>query len=154
MSERQSKGYFRVCFKATKDGQYTITVNTEGVDMDYLHLIDNIAGTDIDLFATSSYSFNAKADDYESRFRLVFSANSENEIGNEDFAFFSNGQLIVTGEGTLQVVDMLGRMLVTKQLSTTNSQLPTANFQAGVYVLRLINGENVKTQKIVVNKRK
>lgn len=151
-SDRQ--GEMPVCFKAAKDGQYTITVNTEGVDMDYLHLIDNIAGTDIDLFATSSYSFNAKADDYESRFRLVFSANSENEIGNEDFAFFSNGQLIVTGEGTLHVVDMLGRMLVTKQLSTTNSQLPTSNFHAGVYVLRLINGENVKTQKIVVNKRK
>ena len=146
----EAQGEMPVCFKAAKDGQYTITVNTEEVEMDYLHLIDNIAGTDIDLIANPSYTFNAKGDDYESRFRLVFSANSENEIGNDDFAFISNDQLIITGEGTLEVIDVMGRILVTKRLSTTNSQLPITNFRAGVYVLRLINGENVKTQKIVV----
>ena len=45
--------------------------------------------------------------------------------------------------GTLQVFDILGHQLLSKEL-------PTANFPSGVYVLRLINGENVRTQKIVV----
>ncbi len=145
----EARGEMPVNFKAAQDGQYTITVNPENVEMGYLHLIDNIAGTDIDLLANPSYSFNAKSDDYESRFRLVFSANNENQNENEkDFAFFSNGQLIVTGEGTLHIIDMMGRVISTEVINGTSSK--AINAKAGVYVLRLTNGENVKTQKIVI----
>ena len=145
----EAQGEMPVNFKARYDGQYTITVNPENVEMGYLHLIDNIAGTDIDLLANPSYTFNAKGDDYESRFRLVFSAKSDNDANlNENFAFFSNGSLIVTGEGTLQVVDMMGRVISSEVVNGTSSK--AINAKAGVYVLRLVNGENVKTQKIVV----
>ena len=141
-----------VNFKATKDGEYTISFNPENVEFDYLHLIDNLTGSDVNLLQTPSYTFTARNDDYESRFRLVFVANDADlgGEGNDDFAFISNGQFIITSEGTLQIIDMMGRVIVTKQLSTTNSQLPTANFKAGVYVLRLVNGDNIKTQKIVI----
>ena len=44
----------------------------------------------------------------------------------------------------------MGRQLFSKELSTFNSQLSTLNYTPGVYVLRLINGDNVRTQKIVV----
>lgn len=147
---QEARGEMPVNFKAHRNGQYTITVNPQEVEMDYLHLIDNIAGVDVNLLANPSYSFNAKADDYESRFRLVFSANSENESGNENdnFAFISDGQLIVTGEGTMQVIDMMGRVISSEMVNGTTSK--TIDAKAGVYVLRLINGTDVKTQKIVV----
>ena len=147
----EAQGEMPVNFKASENGAYTIGFSSENVEFGYLHLIDNMTGADVDLLQTPSYSFDAKVTDYTSRFRLVFSANDETGNESEDnFAFISNGQLIVTGEGTLQVVDVMGRVLVNKQLSTTNSQLPTANFKAGVYMLRLIQGNDVKTQKIVV----
>ena len=148
----ETQGEMPVCFKAVTDGQYTISVKPEGVEVSYLHLIDNIAGTDIDLLATPSYTFNAKGDDYESRFRLVFSANSGNESGNanDNFAFFSNGELIINGTGTLQVFDVLGRNVFSKEDLPLNSHLSTLTFKAGVYVLRLINGTDVKTQKMVI----
>ena len=38
-----------VNFKAKQNGTYTLTVNPEGVEMDYLHLIDNMTGADVDL---------------------------------------------------------------------------------------------------------
>ena len=136
-------------FKATRNGEYTLMVNPESVEMEYLHLIDNITGTDMNLLATPSYTFTAKADDYASRFRLVFSANNNNLNNDDNFAFISNGQLVVNSEGTLQVFDALGRQLYAKELSTANYQLPIVT-SPGVYVLRLINGGNVKTQKIVV----
>ena len=147
----EAQGEMPVNFKAKVDGQYTLTVNTEDVEMDYLHLIDNIAGMDIDLLRTPSYTFNAKGDDYASRFRLVFSAkdiNSEN--ANDDFAFFSNGLLIITNEGeaTLQVIDVTGRILSSEVINGSFSK--TINAKVGVYVLRLVNGDNVKTQKIFV----
>ena len=145
-----AQGEMPVNFKAHRDGQYTITVNPEEVEMGYLHLIDNIAGKEVDLLANPSYTFNAKADDYESRFRLVFSANMVNADLNDDFAFFSNGQLVIANEGEaiLQVIDVTGRTVVTESINGTCGK--AVNVKAGVYVLRLINGTNVKTQKIIV----
>ena len=139
-------------FKATENGSYTLTVNPENVEMNYLHLIDNLTGTDVDLLVNPSYTFNAKATDYTSRFKLVFVANDA-QIGGEgsdDFAFISNGELIVIGitdNSVLQIIDLTGRVLSSPKAS---NRINIDGLSAGVYVLRLINGENVKTQKIVV----
>ena len=154
------QGEMPLNFKAKENGTYTISVNPEGVEMDYLHLIDNMTGADIDLLAAnggdainrvSTYTFEAKTTDYESRFRLVFAADEAVCGPSEEFAFIdASGNIIVNGEGTLQVFDVLGHQLVTKQLSTLNSQHSTLNYKSGVYVLRLINGDDVKTQKMVI----
>ena len=153
------QGEMPLNFKAHADGQYTLTVNPEGVELSYLHLIDNMTGADVDLLAAgpstgsgASYTFTAKTTDYESRFRLVFAANNEDgsSTGSEAFAFISNGNIIVNGTGTLQVIDMTGRVMRTVGLSQCGSRTTTAGMTPSVYVLRLINGNNVKTQKIVV----
>ena len=146
-------------FKAKENGTYTIAVNPENVELAYLHLIDNMTGADVDLLTPAGnspserglggvYTFTAKTTDYESRFKLVFAVGSS--TGSDTFAFISNGNIIVNGEGTLQIFDAMGRQLFSKELSTFNSQLSTLNYTPGVYVLRLINGENVRTQKIVI----
>ena len=136
-----------VNFKAETDGTYTITVNVDNVEMAYLHLIDNMTGADVDLLTSPNYTFTAKTTDYESRFKLVFSADEDVCEPNEAFAFISNGNIIVNGTGTLQVIDMTGRFIV--QGDAIN-RVSTDGMTAGVYVLRLINGENVRIQKIVV----
>ena len=147
-----AQGEMPVNFKANENGQYTLTVNPENVEMGYLHLIDNMTGADIDLLATPSYSFEAKTTDYESRFRLVFAANNEDGVstGSTTFDFFSNGSWIINNEGeaTLQVIDLNGRILSSE---TINGSVSTSlNATTGIYMMRLINGDNVKTQKVVV----
>ena len=147
----KAQGEMPVNFRATKNGTYTLTINPEGVEMNYLHLIDNMTGANIDLLQTPSYTFNASMNDYESRFKLVFAAGSSTgSEASETFAFFANGELIVSNEGeaTLQVVDMTGRILSSQSLNGNGSV--KVNAPVGVYVLRLINGNEVKTQKIVV----
>lgn len=138
-------------FEAKESGSYTISVNPESVEMNYLHLIDNMTGTDVDLLATPSYTFESKTSDYASRFRLVFSANGNTDNENEEpFAFISNGNIIVAGDyanATLQIVDMLGHVVVSTDVAHNVS---TNGIASGVYVLRLINGNDVKTQKIVI----
>ena len=117
--------------------------------MNYLHLIDNLTGADVNLMATPEYTFNANTTDYASRFRLVFSA-KDASTGSESFAFISNGQLIVTGitdNSVLQIIDITGRVLSSRNAS---NHINIDGLTPGVYVLRLINGENLKTQKIVV----
>ncbi len=153
-----NEGEMPVNFKAEKNGVYTLNFSSENTEFSYLHLIDNMTGNDVDLLATPSYSFKARTDDYASRFKLVFSAN---DADSDNFAFISNGNLIVNGQGTLQIFDILGHQLFSKELylpsvgeglrrSTPHSSLLTPHFPTGVYMLRLINGSDVKTQKIVV----
>ena len=76
----EGQGEMPLNFKATENGTYTISVNPEGVELAYLHLIDNMTGADIDLLHHSAviagedpqspapmYTFTAKTTDYESR---------------------------------------------------------------------------------------
>ena len=159
-----------VNFKAKQNGTYTISVTPENVEMNYLHLIDNLTGADVDLLSPvgspfakgaggfnepATYTFTAKTTDYASRFRLVFSicgdANGDNDGDNETpFAFVSNDNIVITADtqnATLQIVDAMGRVVVCTDGVHTVS---TNGMTAGVYVLRLINGNDVKTQKIVI----
>ena len=136
-----------VNFEAGTTGNYDLNVKTNA-QFDYLHLIDNMTGTDIDLLATPSYSFDARTTDYTSRFRLVFAP--ANQSG-DDFGFFSNGNLIIPGiegEATLQVIDVIGRVLSSETFSGSYNK--AVNASAGVYMIRLIQGNDVRTQKIVI----
>ena len=100
----------------------------------------------------ASYTFYAKTTDYASRFKLVFSANdaSTGSASDGTFAFISDGNIIITdadADAILQIVDVTGRVIVCRDGVHTVS---TDGMTPGVYVLRLINGDDVKTQKIVV----
>ena len=145
-----SEGELPINFKTEENGTYTLAFSNEGVTFNYLHLIDNMTGTDVDLMQTPSYSFEARKTDYASRFRLVFSTNGNTADNDDVFAFFSNDKLVVLNEGkaTLQVVDVMGRVLCTEQIN--GDAEVNMNQPAGIYSLRLINSEIVKTQKIVV----
>ena len=126
-------------FKARCRGEQTLRVDTQGLVLDYLHLIDQLTGADIDLLATPEYTFDAAPTDYAARFQLVFDA-SINEDDNLPFAYYADGHIVVTyeGEATLQVIDMLGRVV------------DKNNLAPGIYVLRLITEDAVRVQKIKV----
>ena len=139
MLVRDGAATLDLCLEPRCRGEQTLMVDTQGFALDYLHLIDHITGADIDLLATPKYTFDANPDDYVARFQLVFNA-SINEDDNAPFAYFADGQIIVTyeGEATLQVIDMLGRMV------------DKNNLAPGIYVLRLITDDAVRVQKIKV----
>ncbi len=166
VSDKQ--GEMPLNFKAEKNGTYTLSFDTEAVSFSYLHLIDNLTGADVDLLHPNanpnheaviagedpqspapSYTFEAKTTDYASRFKLVF---AQGESANEDnFAFMRDNHLLVLGiegQATLQVIDLMGRILSSETINGNVSK--AVNAPAGVYVLRLINGDEVKTQKIVI----
>ena len=141
-------GEMPVNFKAETSGTYTLSFNAKNVEFNYLHLIDNMTGNDVDLLVNPSYTFDASMTDYASRFKLVFATGDNSN--DDNFAFFSNGNFIINNEGeaTLQVVDVMGRILSSETINGCASVNVSAAH--GVYVLCLINGNNVKTQKVVV----
>jgi len=118
----------------------------------YFHLIDNMTGADVDLLVNPNYTFEANTGDNANRFRLVFDANAieENASTSSAFAYFNGSEWVIAnnGESTLQVIDMMGRVLSSETLSGNTNV--TLNQVPGVYMLRLVNGSDVKVQKVMV----
>ena len=143
----EEMGEMPVNFKAESNGRYTLDFTAQAVTFNYLHLIDNKTGKDVDLLESPAYSFDALTTDYATRFKLVFATGNDN---GDSFAFNSNGLWIISNEGeaTLQVVDVTGRILSSETISGSCSKAVSA--APGVYMLRLINGDNMKVQKVVV----
>lgn len=149
-------GSLPVNFEPAEDGTYVISGRVQNMqNVRYLHLIDNELGIDIDLLRTPNYKFDAKKVDRADRFVLVFSTNVLNTMAikggdRDDFGFFSNGNWIISNEGDaiLQVIDVNGRILSSEEISGCVSKRIEA--APGVYVLRLINGKDVKVQKVVI----
>lgn len=143
-----------VHFNTYAEGVFTLTWNTQNGDFSYLHLVDNLTGVDIDCLETEKYVFSATPDDYNSRFRLVFSYTGieENEDAElaETFAFMHNGALIVNGEGCLECIDLQGRVLFVTDVYGSQNRVSLPDFSSGLYLLNLRNGKQVKVQKLIV----
>ncbi|MCR4848876.1 MAG: fibronectin type III domain-containing protein, partial [Bacteroidales bacterium] len=142
-------GELPVNFKAESNGNYTLSFNNEEVEFSYLHLIDHLTGADVDLLANPSYSFEAKSTDYANRFKLAFSTGTS--ANDDDFAIVSNNNLKIfgiEGNATLKVMDLNGRTISTE--SFNGSYDKTFNLSSGIYMIQLIQGTEVKTQKIVL----
>ena len=130
-------------FKAKETGTYTIAVETRGrASLHGVHLIDILVGEDIDLGETPTYTFIGSVADSEARFKIVFGASTGSE--SEIFVYQSGEEIIVSGEGELQVSDMLGRVVLHRQVNGVETMAKPS--QTGVYIFKL----NEKTQKIVI----
>lgn len=137
-------------FKAESNGSYALNFTNEDMAFSYLHLIDNITGANVNLLETPSYNFEAKTTDYASRFKLVFATGASED--SESFAFI-NGMGNITifgieGEATLQVIDVLGHMLSSETFSGSHER--KLNMAPGAYLLRLINGDRIRIQKLII----
>ena len=156
----EGQGEMPINFRADENGTYTLSLSCENVEFSYLHLFDNKTGTDVDLLPLLrgqggfnnpvTYTFDATTTDYESRFKLVFATGSS--VAGDSFTFInSNGNFSIfgiEGEATLQVFDVMGRVLSTETFSGSIEK--RLNVAPGVYFIRLLSDEDVKTQKIVV----
>lgn len=144
-------------FKPAKNGTYTLNFDLANVDLAYLHLIDNLTGADVDLIGivastgSVSYSFDAKMTDYASRFKLVFAEKQQSEeTDDSDFVYFADGQMFAfsTEENSvIQIIDAAGRIVLNENVNGfVNKSL---SLKSGVYVARMICGDEVKLQKFV-----
>lgn len=135
---------FNLSFKAMTMGKYTISMNAKG-NFRYIHLIDRLTGDDTNLLI-EDYSFIGSPQDNAERFIVKLSYDNDSSTSSETFAYQSGNEIIVNGEGTLEVYDVTGR----KVMTTTINGVETINgLNSGVYIFRVI-GETLRTQKIVV----
>lgn len=134
---------FNLNFKAKTTGKYTLSYEATG-EYSYLHVIDRLTGEDVDMLLEGEYSFIASPSDNENRFivNMRYSNNVENSE-NSIFAYQNGNDIVVNGEGEMQIFDVMGRMVGSQRINGVQTiNIPLR----GVYIFRL----NEKTQKIVV----
>ena len=148
-----NSGEVTVNFEPAEDGVYSLSINAENLVVRSLILTDKVERVDIDMLRTPSYQFKASTTDPADRFVLSYKTGSNlfKEMDDRtEFGFFNNGSFMIDNEGeaTLQVIDMNGRVLSSETINGNASVKVDA--APGVYMLRLLNGDNVKVQKVVV----
>lgn len=151
--------YQPLWFEASEAGTYTLGWETANADFESLTLVDNITGIVTDMLANDSYVFEANPDQYVSRFKIVvgdYKDIDENEasepVEGPSFAYYANGEIHLVemqNFASLQIVDMLGRVILSRDASHA-SAISTTGMASGVYVLRLTTGKGTKIQKMVI----
>ena len=133
---------FNLGLSAKSFGQYTLKYKAKG-NVKYLHVIDRLTGNDVDMLLEGEYSFIASPTDNENRFLVVLESLEALETLDGTFAYQNGNDIIVNGEGNLQIFDVMGRLIATQRINGVG----TVNVSmTGVYIFKL----NEKTQKIVV----
>ena len=131
------KGEMPLYFRTNETGTYTINFENDA-KLENVYLIDKFENKTIDLSENDSYTFVGSAADRPNRFVISFRS-SENSV----FAYQSGNDIVVSGEGELQVFDIMGRNI----MNTMINGVQTVNVKSqGVYIFKL----NEKTQKVIV----
>ena len=135
-----------VSFIASVMGRYTISMKTNG-EFDNLVLVDRFTGIETNMLL-EDYSFTASGQQDHNRFVVRLSMNN-NDIQKERFVYQSNNELIINGEGLVQIIDIMGRIVYTNEINGI-SRVNVSNFYSATYVVKVVNENEVKTQKVVI----
>ena len=134
-------------FKAEQMGNYTISVKPEG-KFQSITLIDRFTGVETDMLL-EDYNFIATSGSNHERFILKFG--SEQQTTDDDqFVYQSGEELVIDAEGTIQIIDMMGRVVYSNEHSNGNDRISVSEFDNAAYIVRVVNEEGVKVQKVVV----
>lgn len=90
------------------------------------------------------YTFVGSASDAANRFVVRLSEVATNIDNNATFAYQSGDEIVVSGEGELQVFDVMGRLVAKQYVNGVQTiEKPSTT---GVYIFKLEG----KTQKIIM----
>ena len=98
-----------------------------------------------------SYTFDAQTTDYTERFNLTYASTTGINENDNPFAFYADREIRLIKDvpnTTLQIIDMQGHIV--KICTDATCIISTNEIPTGIYVLQLINDDDVKTQKIVI----
>jgi len=139
---------FDLNFRATKIGMYTLKIKNNS-NYEYLHVIDKKTGADIDMLLEGEYTFIGAPNDNDERFLVRLSENDICDTDDNDiFAYQTDNELIINGEGTLQMFDLLGHLVISREVSGVE-KISTSSLLKGVYIIKIV-GKTTKVQKITV----
>jgi hypothetical protein len=101
------------------------------------------------MLVEDEYSFIASNEDNANRFVIRLAQGSQLEAQSQ-FVYQNGEELILSIEGSVQIVDMLGRVVYSNEHSDAYNRINVSEFNDATYVVRVVNEEGVKVQKVVI----
>lgn len=143
-----------VSFETYVMGKYTISVKANNIH-DEVYLLDKVTGEKIDIL-NEDYTFVTTSSGKADRFSLLFVNNNDDdtESTNQIFAYINNGEIIISdieGSGDVKIYDVMGRLVIAEN-ANGSAKISTESFTNGIYIINLIDGDGIKTQKIAIRK--
>ena len=136
-------------FEAQKMGNYTISVEAEG-EYDNIILVDRLTGIETNmLFEDYNFTTTTSKKENADRFIVRFSKKSDAKVETDRFAYQSGEELIIEAEGTVQMFDVMGRMVYSNDVEGQR-RVNVGHLNKAAYILRLVNGNGVKVQKVII----
>ena len=135
-------------FVASQMGNYSISLDVNG-EFETVTLVDRFTGIETNMLLEDEYNFTATSRDNANRF-VVRLVNRQQTTDNSQFVYQSGEELILSIEGTVQIIDMLGRVVYSNEHSNGSNRISVSEFNNAAYVVRVVNEEGVKSQKVVI----
>ena len=133
-------------FVASQMGNYSISLDING-EFENVILVDRFTGVETNMLLEDEYNFTATSNDSHNRF-VVKLDNRQQTTDNSQFVYQSGEELIINAEGTIQIIDMMGRVVYSNEMN--NGRINVSDFNNAAYVVRVVNAEGVKSQKVVI----
>ena len=118
-------------FDAKEMGTYTLTFDVKG-DYENLYLLDKMTGEKVNLLLDNEYKFMAGSNDDTERF-IIKMDNSQQTTDNRHFVYVSGEELIINAEGTIQIIDMMGRVVITEEYHNGSINIGELNNAAALF---------------------
>ena len=134
-------------FNANKMGNYTISIEPNG-EFETVTLVDRFTGVETNMLL-EDYNFTAMSSDNHNRF-IVRMVNRQQTTDNSHFVYQSGEELILNIQGDVQIVDVLGRVVYNGKAMNDINRINVSSFNSGAYMIRVMNGNDVKVEKVVI----
>lgn len=128
-------------------GKYTISIDAKG-DFENITLVDLMSGDETNMLV-HDYNFTAPQQENTKRFILKF-VEKQQTTDNRHFVYQSGEELIVNTQGTVQIIDIVGRVVYNDVVLNESERINISGLNTGTYIVRVIGDKDVMTQKVVV----
>ena len=152
--------YITLGVRIPADGSYTLSVSeiSGRFQSSPIYLLNNISGEIHNLKENPQYSFQATKGDEFAMFEIRFTQPTDvpqNPAENLTHIYTHGQTLYITFSQeapgrTLEVFDVTGRKLMHRNLGLGLQLTEQLNLQTGVYIVRVIGRDEVKTQQIFI----
>lgn len=128
-------------------GKYTISIDAKG-NFEDVTLVDLFSGDETNMLV-HDYNFTTSLQEDTKRFVLKF-VNGQKSTDDGHFVYQSGEELIINTQGTVQIIDVVGRVVYNDVVLNESQRINISGFTTGTYIVRVVNDNDVMTQKIVV----
>jgi hypothetical protein len=145
-----------VAFKAGADGYFTLNLNFDAAEFEFIQLEDRVTKTKQTIQPGESYRFKATVKDTDNRFALHFTPNDETskempvKMYTDGIHLFIDLSLL-NQPSDVAVFDIIGKLILKKTLAGATLHTLDINAAPQVLIIRLQNEQGLLNRKLFFN---